>query len=112
LPCTHTNTSNNNIAIIIIIITNTEGKLEMQLQVVKETWAKYSMEIGLYKCAKWYRIQQRRMSVRWSIPEIQELGQTMLCKYLGNKEGEAVQHERMKEKLKKEIDLNWKMRLS
>jgi hypothetical protein len=91
---------------ILKLIAKSEEELQKQIQTVKTFSDDINMEFGLAKCAKvtFKRGQLTHLQnlVIDTNREIQELEQGTTYKYLGIEESEGIQHQQMKERLKKE----------
>ena len=88
------------------LIAESEEELQKQIQTFENFSDDISMEFGLEKCAtitfKRGKLAHLQNLVIDTNREIQELEQGITYKYLGTEEGEGIQHQQMKEELKKE----------
>jgi hypothetical protein len=88
------------------LIVKSEEELQKQIQTVKTFSDDIHMEFGLEKCAKiTFKRGKLTHSQNFVIDinrEIQELEKGKTYKYLGIEEGEGIQHQQMKERLKQE----------
>ena len=88
------------------LIAKSEEELQKEKQTVKTFSDDINMEFGLEKCAK-ITFKRSKLTHFQNLlidtnREIQELEQGKTYKYLGIKESEGIQHQQMKERLKKE----------
>ena len=88
------------------LIAKSEEELQKQIQTVETFSDDINMEFGLEKCAKitFKRAKPTHLQnlVINANRVIQELEQGKSYKYLGIEESEGIQHQQMKERLKKE----------
>jgi hypothetical protein len=88
------------------LIAKSEEELQKQIQRVKSFSDDIHMKFGLEKCVKiTFKIGKLTYSQNLVIDinrEIQELEEGKTYKYLGIEEGEGIQHQQMKERLKQE----------
>ena len=88
------------------VIAKSEEELQKEIQTVKTFNDDINMEFGLWKCAKFTfksgKLTHLQNLVIDTNREIQELEQGKTYKYLGIEESEGIQHQQMKERLKKE----------
>jgi len=96
-------------------IAKSEEELQKQIQTVKIFSDDIHMEFGLEKCAKIAfkrgKLVQSQNLVIDINREIQELEQGKTYKYLGTEESEDIQHQHMKERLKREYNGRLRMTL-
>jgi hypothetical protein len=88
------------------LIAKSEEEIQKQMQTVKTFSDDTHMEVGLEKCVK-ITFQRGKITHSQNLVvgidrEIQELEQEKMYKYLGIEEGEGIQHQQMKERLKQE----------
>jgi hypothetical protein len=90
-----------------------EKELQKQIQTVKTISDDINMEFGLEKCAKITfkrgKLTNSQNLVIDTNREIQELEQGKTYKYLGIDESEGIQHQQIKERLKKEYSRRLRM---
>ena len=95
------------------LIAKWEEELQKQIQTFKTISYDINMEFGLEKCAKITykrgKLTHLQNSVIDTNREIQELEQGKTYKYLGIEESEGIQHQQMKERLKKEYSRRLRM---
>jgi len=88
------------------LIAKSEEELQKQIQRVKNFSDDINMEFGLEKCAKITFKRGKLIHLQNLVIDtnrvIQELEQGKTYKYLGIEESESIQHQQMKERLKKE----------
>ena len=95
------------------LIGKTEEELQKKMQVIRTFSDDIHMEYGLNKFAKIVLEKGKLVHSQNLIldfnREIQKLEQGKTCKYLGTKESENIQHQQMKERLKKEYTRRLRM---
>ena len=95
------------------LIAKSEEELQKQIKTVKIFSDDINMEFGLKKCAKITfktgKLTHSQNLVIDTNRELQELEQGILYKYLGIEESEGIQHQQMKERLKKEYSRRLRM---
>ena len=95
------------------LIAKSEEELQTQIQTVKTFSDDIHMEFGLEKCAK-IAFKRGKLVHSQNLvidinSEIQELEQGKTYKYLGIEESEGIQHQKMKERLKREYNRRLRM---
>ena len=95
------------------LIAKSEEELQKQMQTVKTFSDDINMEFGLEKCAKITFKRSKLTHLQNLVIDtnrvIQELEQGKTYKYLGIEESEGIQHQQMKERLKKEYSRRLRM---
>ena len=95
------------------LITKSEEEFRKQIQTVKTFCDDIKMEFGLEKCAKITFKRGKLTHSQYLVIDtkrvIQELEQGKTYKYLGIEESEGIQHQQMKDRLKKEYSRRLRM---
>jgi hypothetical protein len=95
------------------LIAKSQEELQKQIQIFKTFSDDIYMHFGLEKCAK-ITIKRGKLTHSQNLvidinKEIREFEQGKTYKYLGIEEGEGIQHQQMKEKLKQEYNRGLRM---
>jgi len=95
------------------LIAKSEEEIQKQIQTVKTFSDDIHMEFGLEKCAK-ITFKRGKLTHSQNLVidinrETEELEQGKMYKYLRIEEGEGIQHQQMKERLKQEYNRRLRM---